>query len=95
MIKSFEDLSETLDNLTKTQNLLFNKIQILENKINDILNILKTKDQQIRLSTNELDKITTQLSKLDLGKTRARFLQNSFWQNLENEDNTNHMLILF
>jgi len=26
-IKSFEDLSETLDSLTKTQNLLFNKIQ--------------------------------------------------------------------
>ena len=43
-IKSFEDLSETLDNLTKIQNLLFNKIQTLENKINDILNTLKTKD---------------------------------------------------
>ena len=89
-IKSFEVLSETLDSLTKIQHLLFNKIQTLENKINDILNTLKTKDQQIRLSTNELDKITTQLSKLDLGKTRARFLQNSFWQNLENEDNTIH-----
>ena len=43
-IKSFEDLSETLDNLTKIQNLLFNKIKTLENKINDILNTLKTKD---------------------------------------------------
>ena len=44
----------------------------LENKINDILNTLKTKDQQIRLSTNELNKITTQLSKLDLGKTTSQ-----------------------
>jgi len=51
---------------------LFNKIQTLENKINYILNTLKTKDQQIRLSTNELDKITTQLSKLDLGKTTSQ-----------------------
>jgi len=73
-IKSFEDLFETLDSLTKTQNWLFNKIQTLENKINDILNTLKTKDQQIRLSTNELDKITTQLSKLDLGKTTSQTL---------------------
>ena len=52
--------------------MLFNKIQTLENKINYILNTLKTKDQQIRLSTNELDKITTQLSKLDLGKTTSQ-----------------------
>jgi len=71
-IKSFEDLSESLDSITKTQNLLFNKIQILENKINDILNIIKTKDQQIHLSTTELDKITTQLFKLDLGKTTSQ-----------------------
>ena len=71
-IKSFEDLSESLDSITKTQNLLFNKIQTLENKINDILNIIKTKDPQIRLSTTELDKITTQLSKLDLGKTTSQ-----------------------
>ena len=71
-IKSFEVLSETLDSLTKIQHLLFNKIQTLENKINDILNTLKTKDQQIRLSTNELNKITTQLSKLDLGKTMSQ-----------------------
>jgi len=68
-IKSFEDISETLDSLAKTQNLLFNKIQNLENKVNDIFNILKAKEQQIHFSTNELDKITTQLSKLNLGKT--------------------------
>jgi len=68
----FEDLSKTLESLTKTQNLLFNKVQILENKVNDILNILKSKDQQIRFSTNELDKITTQLSKLSLGKTTCQ-----------------------
>ena len=52
--------------------MLFNKIQTLENKINDILNTLNTKDQQVRLSTNELDKITTQLSKHDLGKTTSQ-----------------------
>ena len=63
---------ETLDSLTKTQNLLFNKIQTLENKVNDILNILKSKEQQIRFSTNKLDKITMQLSKLDLGKTTSQ-----------------------
>ena len=71
-IKYFEDLSETLDSLTKTQNLLFNKIQTLENKVNNILNILKSKEQQIRFSTNELDKIKMQLSKLDLGKTTSQ-----------------------
>ena len=63
---------ETLDSLTKTQNLLFNKIQTLENKVNNILNILKSKEQQIRFSTKELDKLTTQLSKLDLGKTTSQ-----------------------
>ena len=47
-------------------------MQTLENKINDILDILKTKDQQIRFSANELDKITTQLSKLSLGKTTGQ-----------------------
>ena len=71
-IKSFEDISETLDNLAKTQNLLFNKIQNLENKVNDIFNILKAKEQQIHFSTNKLDKITIQLSKLDLGKTTSQ-----------------------
>ena len=68
-IKSFDDISETLHSLAKTQNLLFNKIQNLENKVNDIFNILKAKEQQIRFSTNEQDKITTRLSKLNLGKT--------------------------
>ena len=53
-IKSFEDISETLHSLAKTQNLLFNKIQNLENKVNEIFNILKSKEQQIRFSTNEL-----------------------------------------
>ena len=71
-IKSLENISETLDSLAKTQNLLFNKIQNLENKVNDIFNILKSKEQQIHFSTNELDKITTQLSKLDLGKTTSQ-----------------------
>jgi len=51
---------------------LFKKIQNLENKVNEIFNILKSKEQQIRFSTNELDKITTQLSKLDLGKTTSQ-----------------------
>ena len=54
------------------QNLLFNKIQNSENKVIDIFNILKSKEQQIHFSTNELDKITTQLSKLDLGKTTSQ-----------------------
>ena len=67
--KTLEDLSEHLESLTKTQNLLYNKVQTLENKVNDILELLKTKDQQIRFSTNEFDKIMTQLSKLSLGKT--------------------------
>ena len=51
---------------------MFKKIQNLENKVNEIFNILKSKEQQIRFSTNELDKITTQLSKLDLGKTTSQ-----------------------
>ena len=51
---------------------MFNKIQTLKSKVNDILNILKSKDQQICFSTNELDKITTQLSKLDLEKTTSQ-----------------------
>ena len=50
--KSFEDLSEQLESLTKTQNFLFNKVQTLENKVNDILEILKSKDQQICFSSN-------------------------------------------
>ena len=54
------------------KNLLFNKIQNSENKVIDIFNILKSKEQQIHFSTNELDKITTQLSKLDLGKTTSQ-----------------------
>ena len=45
--KTFEDLSEHLESLTKTKNLLFNKVQTLENKVNDIFEILKSKDQQI------------------------------------------------
>ena len=72
--KTFEDLSEHLESLTKTQNLLFNKVQTLENKVNDILEILKSKDQQFHFSTNELDKFTTQLSKLSLGNTTNQTL---------------------
>ena len=67
--KILEDLSEHIESLIKTQNLFFNKVKILENKVTDILKLLRTKDQQIRFSTNNLDKITTQLSKLSLGKS--------------------------
>ena len=66
--KTLEDLLEHLESLIKTQNLLFNKVQILENKVTEILELLKSKDQQIHFSSNYLDKITTQLSKLSLGK---------------------------
>ena len=67
--KTLEDISKHLESLIKTQNLLLNKVQILENKVTDILELLRSKDQQIHFSTNDLDKITTQLSKLSLGKS--------------------------
>ena len=66
--KTLEDLFKHLESLTKTKKFLFNKVQTLENKVNDILELLRSKDQQIRFSTNDLDTITTQLSKLSLGK---------------------------
>lgn len=44
-IKFFEDLSDNLESLIKTQNLLFNKIQTLETKVSEILEILKSKDK--------------------------------------------------
>ena len=64
--KTLEDLSEHLESLSKTQKFLFNKVQNLENKMNDILEILRSKVQQIHFSTNNLDTITTQLCKLSL-----------------------------
>ena len=66
--KTLKYLPKHLESLIKTQNLLFNKVQILENKVTEILELLKSKDQQIHFSSNYLDKITTQLSKLSLGK---------------------------
>jgi len=67
-IKTLENLFEHLESLIKTQNLLFNKVQILENKFTDILELVRSKDQQIHFSTNDISTITTQLSKLSLGK---------------------------
>jgi len=41
---------------------------MLENKITEILELLKSKDLQICFSSKNLDKITTQLCKLSSGK---------------------------
>lgn len=66
-IKNLEDFSDHLESITKNQNLLFNKIQKPEDKVIEILEILKTKQYQ----TN-LDKLNTQVSKLNLGTSTSQ-----------------------